>query len=115
MKLPNVEYLYVPPEKITEYLLDMEHENGRGKALFFIHFGFSVAQWEELASALIRHAHENEVTKQETTPFGTRYVIEGILHTPVQRTPQVRVVWFIPKNEERPHLATAYPLEEIND
>jgi hypothetical protein len=70
MKLPNLEQVYVPPDKITGYLLDMEHENGRGKALFFSHFGFSVAQWEALAQAFIRHAHEYEVVKQETTRFG---------------------------------------------
>jgi hypothetical protein len=115
LKLPNIEQAYVPLDKITGYLLDVEHENGRGKALFFIHFGFSVAKWEELAQALIRHANEYEVVKQETTRFGTRFVIEGALPTPSQRTPQIRVVWFIPKNEEQPRLATAYPLEETND
>lgn len=102
----------MPPEKITAYLLDTEHENGRGKALFFIHFGFSMAQWEVLAAAIIRHAQEHEVVKQETTRFGTRYVVEGALQTPNQQAPQVRVVWFIPKDMQQPRLATAYPLEE---
>ena len=115
MKLPNVEQAYVPPDKITGYLLDVEHENGRGKALFFIHFGLSVAQWEEPTQALIRHANEHEVVKQETTRFGTRYVIEGALQTPSQRAPQARVVWFISKDEQKPRLATAYPLEDYND
>ena len=115
MKLPNAAQAYVPPEKTTNYLLDMEHEGGRGKANFFIHFGFSVAKWDELAHALIRHATEYEVAKEETTQFGTRYVIEGALQTPSHRKPQVRVVWFIPKYERRPRLVTAYPLEEYND
>ncbi len=115
MKLPNIEQADVPPDKITEYLLNTEHQTGRAKALFFIRFGFSVAQWKELAEALIHHAHEHEVVKRETTRFGTRYVIEGALQTPGERTPRVRVVWFIPKDEQQPRLTTAYPLEESLD
>jgi len=115
MKLPNRDKAIVPEEKITSYLLDVEHENGRGKAVSLIYFGFSVAKWEVLAHALIRHANEHEIVKQEVTRFGTRYVIEGTLQTPSQRTPQVRVVWFIPKDKQEPRLATAYPLKEQDD
>lgn len=115
MHLPNAAEAYVPSEKITDYLLDPEHENGRGKALFFIRFGFSVAQWEQLAQALIRHASVHEVVKEEVTSFGIRYVTEGTLQTPSGRTPKVRVVWFISKNEQNPRLVTAYPLEEDDD
>lgn len=39
-------------------------------------FGFSIEAWEVLAEALRRHAAEHKVTKIETSPFGTRYVIE---------------------------------------
>lgn len=56
MKLPNLGKAVVPKEKITEYLLNVDHEHGRGKALFFTHFGFSVAQWKQLAEAFIEHA-----------------------------------------------------------
>jgi len=115
MKLPNRDKAIVLEAKITSYLLDIEHENGRGKAVFFIHFGFSVAKWEVLAQALIRHADEHEIVKQEVTRFGTRYVIEGALQTPNQRTPQVRSVWFIPKDKQEPRLTTAYPLKELYD
>lgn len=62
--------------------------------------------------ALRHHARTHEVTKVEQTPSGTRYVLEGILHTPKQRQPLLRVVWFIPKEGDIPHLVTAYPLEE---
>lgn len=115
LKLPGLEEAYVPKEKITNYLLDVDHESGRGKALFFMHFGFSVEKWEELAQAFSDHAREHEIVSQESTRFGTRYVIEGALNTPIQRMPQVRVVWFIPNDSRVPRLATAYPLEEPND
>jgi hypothetical protein len=114
-KLPNVERARVPDAKITEYLLDVEHEKGRGKALFFIHFGFSMAQWKMLAQALVDHAQQNTVARQVDTRFGTRYVIEGLIQTPSGRTPRVRVVWFIPKSAQDPQLVTAYPLEATDD
>lgn len=115
MKLPNLKEAIVPPEKIKDYLLNLLHDDGRGKAIFFMHFGFSVAKWETLAQSLIRHAQDHEVIKREATPFGNRYVIEGILHTPSGETPQVRVVWFISLDETNPRLVTAYALESDDD
>jgi hypothetical protein len=112
MKLPNLEKAYVPQEKITEYLLSEEHDEGKDKAGFFTRFGFSVAQWEIMAEALLKHAYTHEVKKVQTNKFGARYVVEGKLETPDERNPQVRSVWFIPIGEDAPRLTTAYPLKE---
>ncbi len=49
MKLPNVEQAILVEAKFTAYLLDETHQEGRGKALFFKHFGFSVTEWNVLA------------------------------------------------------------------
>ena len=115
MKLPKLDEAVVPPEKIQDYLLNVYHDEGSGKVQFFLHFGFSVAEWKELAQALIRHAHDHEVVKREATRFGTRYVVEGNLEVPDGRTPTVRVVWFIARGKANPRLATAYPVEEDHD
>ena len=115
MKLPNSDNAYVPDEKITAYLLNNEHPKGQGKAKFFIRFGFSMAQWKQLADALLTHAQMYDIIKTERTPFGTRYVIEGELQTPIDRKPQVRVVWFIENDRTQPRLVTAYPLEIEDD
>lgn len=112
MKLPNIEQAILPEEKFTTYLLDETHQEGRGKALFFQRFGFSVAEWNVLALALINHARAHDIVKAEKTKFGTRYVVEGELDTPVERKPAVRVVWFVRTGEAVPRLTTAYPLEE---
>lgn len=112
MKLPNLDKATVPPEKIKSYLLNLEHEEGGGKAKFFIHVGFSQTQWENLAQALIYHAHLHEVVKEEKTIFGIRYIIEGSIKTPNEREVKLRVVWFIPKDKVIPQLVTAYPLEQ---
>ena len=82
MKLPGAKNAVVTPDKTTKYLLSATHASGRHKARFFAAFGFSADLAEQLASALIRHANEHEVTKIETSPFGTRYVIDGQIMSP---------------------------------
>jgi hypothetical protein len=113
MKLPNYEQAVVPQAKIVEYLLSLNHEDGRSKARFFLSFGFRIEQWEVLASALLAHAANHEITKIESSPFGTRYVVEGIISAPDGRTAHIRAVWFIETDEERPRFVTAilYPGE----
>jgi len=115
VNLPNYAQAVVPERKITEYLLSLTHRDGRSKATFFMSFGFTIDDWEELAAALLRHAAEHEVIVVEDTPFGTSYVVEGSLTTPDSRSPQVRVVWFIETGESIPRLVTAYPLKGTHD
>jgi len=110
MKLPYLSKAIVPKEKITGYLLSLTHSDGRSKAQFFLAFGFSVAKWQEMATALIAHATQYEVAKIQDSPFGKRYVIEGAMLMPDGRQPQVRTVWFIEEGETVPRFVTAYPL-----
>lgn len=112
MKLPKLEEAWVEEKKVTLYLLNEQHEKGSGKAKFFSQFGFSMAEWKQLADALIVHAQQHDVVKSEETKHGTRHVIEGELVTPIDRKPLVRSVWFIATGESRPRLVTAYPLEQ---
>jgi len=112
MKLPHLEKALVPRAKITDYLLSDTHEDGRHKAAFFTRYGFARESWEILAETLRRHAAEHEVARVQDSPFGTRYVVEGIITTPDGRTALLRSVWFIRHGEEEPRLATAYPLRE---
>jgi len=110
MKLPNLGNAEVEEARIVDYLLSHSHRDGRGKALFFNQFGFILDSWETLAVALQQHAAENDVTKTEETPFGTRYIVEGPIRAPDGRTPRPRVVWFEAPGEMHPRFVTAYPL-----
>lgn len=110
MKLPNGPSAVIPREKVRDYLLCATHPHGRSKAAFFTRFGFSAGSWDVLAMALLRHAADHVVAKTEASPFGTRYVVEGILTTPDARTPEVRSVWFIETGEQIPRFVTAYPV-----
>jgi hypothetical protein len=111
--LPHIDAALIPAKKIVNYLLSEAHEAGRDKANFFKRFGFTAETWEVLAQAFLQHAAQHEIAKIESSPFGSRYVIEGSLQTPSGRSPQVRVVWFIDTGERVPRFVTAYPLKGV--
>ena len=111
MKLPNADKLVVEREKIADYLLNPTHRYGASKARFFLHFGFCLEAWEQLAQALREHGQKNDVTKTRETGFGPRYEVDGRLDSPDGRQPRVRSVWQLDEGAVAPRLLTAYPLE----
>lgn len=115
VKLPNYPKAVIPESKITDYLLSTTHPSGRGKAIFFMHFGFSIEKWYELANALLVHAAEHDISGIEPSPFGMRCIIEGKLHTPVGRKPMIRAIWFIDHGTDIPRFVTAYPGDVSNE
>lgn len=108
--LPRAEDAIVEDSKVSGYLLNFDHDDGKHKAAFFVAFGFSPDQGEQLAEALRSHAIRNDVTKAVASPYGVRYVVEGPMSAPDGREPGVRSVWIIDEGEELPRLVTAYPL-----
>jgi hypothetical protein len=111
MQLPGLESAIVPRQKVEDYLLNLDHPIGGGKAKFFIHFGFQRERWEELVAALLRHAGENLVAEMLTDADGISYLIEGRMLTPSGRQPNLRSVWLVETGELAPRFITAYPLE----
>ena len=112
MKLPNADKVVVERRKIVDYLLNPKHRFGASKAEFFIHYGFQVKDWEQLAQALRRHGQTHEVKTMQETGFGPRYEVEGKLSTPDGRSPLVRSVWQLDQGTVAPRLITAYPLKD---
>lgn len=110
-QLPNADQAVVPELKIKRYLLDLTSKHGKAKAVFFMGFGFTLAEWETLAAALKQHAATHEVASIRTTAYGVNYTVEGALVTPDDRNPQVRSVWKIDTGATFPSLVTAYPLD----
>jgi hypothetical protein len=100
----------VAREKITEYRLSLTHEDGKGKAAFFIRRGFASERWEELVAALQEHACGHDVAGVTTNEHGTRYRIEGTLTTPDGRQPLVRSIWIAEHGSAEPKFVTAYPI-----
>ena len=110
MKLLYLENAMIPPSKITEYLLNLEHEDGKSKAVFFLMIGFSLEKWQLLRDVLLKHAQYDVVNTLQTTR-GVHYVIEGIIETPIGKYPNIRTVWILEHESTLPRLITAYPLK----
>jgi hypothetical protein len=110
MKLPNAQSATVPERKVTHYLLNPAHPAGGSKAWFFLKFGFTAAQWQSLAAALLQLARENEVVETELTPHGRRYVVDGRLAAPDGTSLNVRTAWYIDSTGGAPRFVTAHPM-----
>jgi hypothetical protein len=108
--LPNAQSAIVPERKITHYLLNPAHPVGGSKAVFFLRFGFTAAEWQRLAEALLRHARENEVVAMEETAHGHRYIVDGPLTAPDGSCLNIRSAWYINPDGGAPRFVTAYPL-----
>jgi hypothetical protein len=111
-KLPQVKEAVIPRNKIENYLLDLGHPIGGGKAKFFIHFGFRREKWEVLANALRKHVQENPTAWAMSDSDGTVYLIEGPLETPSGRRPRVRAVWLQETGALAARFISAYPLND---
>lgn len=73
MRLPNREEAHVDQRKLTEYLLNRNHPDAKGKSTFFIErYG---NDWKQLHDALLEHT-AGPVVGTEETRHGTMYVIE---------------------------------------
>lgn len=107
-QLPFPHNLRVDESKIIDYLLS--HANGRGKAVFFLQFGFRADAWAVLAEALKAHALSGPVALKVDSTYGTRYSIDGSLQTPSGRQPQVRSVWIQEIGAIELRLITAHPV-----
>src|SRR3954463_2587897 len=105
MTLPNRENAVVPERKITDYLLSETNRDGRHKAAFFQRFGYAMSHWRRLRDDLLTHV-DLPVAWTEKSPFGMRYIIEGIIHAPDGREPRIRTEWFIEHGTDFARLVT---------
>ena len=108
-KLPNRQAAIIEEKKITTYLLNLNHDDGKSKAKFFLECGFTLQEWKLFAESLREHAFNNEIAKITPSPFGQKFTIECHLSTPDGLNPCIRVVWIILEGTTEPRLATAYP------
>ena len=92
MNLPNVNLAIIAEEKITEYLLNAEHPEGRGKARFFGSLGFSVEQWQTFADALRQLATSFPVTTNVASRHGSKYIVDGTITSPRGISVAIRTV-----------------------
>jgi hypothetical protein len=110
MQLPNSDSAWVPPEKLTGYLLSETHPIGKAKAKYFRGLGYHDENVVLLESGLLDIARTHEVVETESTLHGTKYVVDGSLMPPGGRMAGLRTVWIIETSDSRPRFVTAFPL-----
>ena len=81
MKLSNADAAFIPPDKITGYLLALAHPVGGSKARFFRAHGFDETNTEKLEAGLLAIARSADVEVAQG-PYGTKYVANGDLLSP---------------------------------
>lgn len=112
MKLPKNLEAIVPESKLAGYLLSETHSVGRTKAKYFRALGYSERNLVRLKEAFIAVAVTGDVTELISTPFGTKYVVDGDLDAPAGIRARVRTVWILESGEDLPRFVTAYPAGE---
>lgn len=102
--------IIVLPEKLREYLLSETHPVGKSKAKFFRSLGFNETNIEDFIEGLLTIAKSEKVEKVISTKYGVKYIIDGIIHTPIGSIVEIRTIWIVEKGLEYKRFITAYPI-----
>jgi hypothetical protein len=83
-------------EKLTTYVLNFEHKDGRHKArIFKAKLGLTVNNQELLITGIFEAVNNQPVTYTTTSQYGEKYVIDFIMETEMG-TSKIRSAWIIP-------------------
>ena len=103
------EKICINRQKISDYLLNVNHPDGGTKAKLLISLGFDINNASVLENMITKHATGNDVSKVIATPFGEKFLVEGIIETPSGKFLQIRSVWVKESKEELLKFVTLYP------
>src|SRR5262249_9535823 len=91
--VPVIRSLVVDSRKVTHYLFALDHARGGPKGRFFLLFGFSVADPQGLADALLAHGLTYQIDTVDERADATVYTVVGEISSPDGRNPRIRTVW----------------------
>lgn len=111
MPIPDADAAFIPPKKLSDYLLDPTHPVGGSKARWFISLGYHPDSPDRLATDLLELVRRSSDHVDEQTSHGVKYIVRGQLATPSGRLANVVTVWITDTNVAKPQLITAYPDE----
>ncbi len=83
---------------------------GKLKAKLFRSVGYNEMNVSLLKEGLLTIARTEEILDTQSSEHGVKYVIEGLLQTPVGVTLKIRTIWIIDIGQDRPRFVTAYPV-----
>src|ERR1043166_7825376 len=113
MKLPNAENAVVDIEKLRDYCLNVNHEEGKHKARRFREkLGLTANDAERLRQVILDAILRIDAKEQTPSQYGKRVMVEFELSWPegkfILSTALVRTAWIIRNGEDFPRLTTCY-------
>jgi hypothetical protein len=109
-QMPGADRAWVPPSKVSDYLLNVRHPSGGAKARFLLQHGFTASRPDELEKAILRQAADGFIFDSYATLYGQRHEVVGPLFCPNQRVVTLTTVWQT-DDTGAPRLVTLIPDE----
>ena len=106
-RLANAALAIVAIEKVSDYLLNPDNPQNRGKAEFFARFGFGRNDGQRLREALLADAADREMIDIKVTAYGRVVKLRCNLASPDGRDPCITSTWQFDLGGDRPRLLTA--------
>jgi len=98
----------IPANKVTDYLLNVNHPEGGPKARYFLSHGFTLKEVGTFIEALFLHAVKANFVQQKSNNFTSKLIYEAEMPMPDGTTAKIRSVWQVPLGEATQTLVTAY-------
>lgn len=108
MFLPNADKAIIKTEKISDYVLNLDHFEGKNKARVFASvLGLKKENTVELINAIREAILKNDAIKQFESEYGTKYTVD-FQFSFNNKTATIRSGWLIEKNGDTARLITCY-------
>lgn len=108
MKLPNAEKAVVAIEKLRDYSLNPDHDEGKHKArVFRSALGFTAADAERLRLMVLEAARAADAEPGATTQYGQMYVLAFDAKGP-HGVVSIRTAWIVATGTDFPRLVSCY-------
>jgi hypothetical protein len=108
LNLPNVERAVVEIEKLRDYALNPEHDEGQHKArVFRAALGFTREDAERLREMILEAAAREDATEGKLTRHGRLYTVDFSARG-LEGEVTVRTGWIVGRGEDFPRLVTCY-------
>ncbi|HEY6806102.1 MAG TPA: hypothetical protein VI306_21155 [Pyrinomonadaceae bacterium] len=110
--VPNSHQAKVPAEKLTQYLLEPLHLEGRNKArVFKSALGFEQSDSAELAAAILAELPYYPVISSTEGVWGRKYEVVLPITGKNKRVVDVMTVWIVRRETDFPSLVTSYVMK----
>ena len=109
MPIPHADRAHVPTDKITAYLLNVDHPVGGPKATWFLKLGYVIEEPTILADDFVAIVRGSDDFTETISRHGVKYIVRGELLSPNQQQVDVVTVWIVESHTSHARLVTAYP------